>query len=205
MHQPVYTGSIQSNKGIDRPVFQISVFSTTSQGGFDLSNTYLLEKKYDWKGICVEPLPDYHARLIGVRPNSICINKAVFSESNLFLDFNVADCSLLSGIVNYIDRHADTIEKGKKIIVETITLYDLLKQNNAPSFIDYLSLDTEGTEFEILKSNNYDEYNFGIIHLEHNFIEPKRTQMKDFLVSKGYIHKRQNYWDDEYIHNSLFF
>jgi hypothetical protein len=41
VHQPVYTGGIQSNKGIDRPTFQISVFSTNMQTGFDLSNTII--------------------------------------------------------------------------------------------------------------------------------------------------------------------
>lgn len=41
VHQPVYTGGIQGNKGIDRPTFQISVFSTGMQAGFDLSNTII--------------------------------------------------------------------------------------------------------------------------------------------------------------------
>lgn len=50
VHQPVYTGSIQSNKGIDRPVFQISVFSTTSQGGFDLSNT-IIQSLHGYSGL----------------------------------------------------------------------------------------------------------------------------------------------------------
>lgn len=41
VHQEVYTGIYQSNKGIDRPVFQISVFTTKMQDGFDLSNTII--------------------------------------------------------------------------------------------------------------------------------------------------------------------
>jgi hypothetical protein len=41
VHQPVYTGQTQSNKGIDRPVFQISVFAQSMVDAFNLSNTIL--------------------------------------------------------------------------------------------------------------------------------------------------------------------
>jgi hypothetical protein len=41
VHQDVYTGIYQSNKGIDRPIFQISVFSTTEANGFELANTII--------------------------------------------------------------------------------------------------------------------------------------------------------------------
>jgi len=43
IHQPVYTGQTQGNKGIDRPVFQFSIFSKNVPDGFDLSNTILQE------------------------------------------------------------------------------------------------------------------------------------------------------------------
>ena len=38
VHQPVYTGSTQANKGIDRPVFQISIFTQIIEDGFTISN-----------------------------------------------------------------------------------------------------------------------------------------------------------------------
>lgn len=41
VHQPVYTGQTQSNKGIDRPVFQISIFGQSMQNTFNTSNTVL--------------------------------------------------------------------------------------------------------------------------------------------------------------------
>lgn len=41
VHQPVYTGNIQTNKGIDRPIFQVSIFAQDMQVAFDLSNTML--------------------------------------------------------------------------------------------------------------------------------------------------------------------
>lgn len=41
VHQPVFTGQTQSNKGIDSPTFQISVFAKEMQDAFNLSNTIL--------------------------------------------------------------------------------------------------------------------------------------------------------------------
>jgi hypothetical protein len=97
----------------------------------------------------------------------------------------------------------NSLNNGKIIDVQTISMNDLLDNNNAPNFIDYLSIDTEGSEFEILKTMDYDKYTFGIIHVEHNYVEPQRTNMKEFLLSKNYVYKRENKWDDEYIHKSL--
>ena len=41
IHQPVYTGTVQSVKGIDRPVFQVSIFAQSMQDAFAISNTIL--------------------------------------------------------------------------------------------------------------------------------------------------------------------
>jgi hypothetical protein len=105
-------------------------------------------------------------------------------------------------VTKNIDRHLDTKNK-EKILVETITLNKLLEDNNAPLFIEYLSIDTEGSEFIILESIDFNNYTFGIIHIEHNFVEPRRTDMRNFLLSKGYIYKGENQFDDEYVHKSL--
>lgn len=49
VHQEVYTGNIQSNKGIDRPIFQVSIFAQDMQIAFDLSNT-LLQALHGYSG-----------------------------------------------------------------------------------------------------------------------------------------------------------
>lgn len=41
VHQPVYTGQNQNNKGIDRPTFQVSIFTQDMNDAFNLSNTIL--------------------------------------------------------------------------------------------------------------------------------------------------------------------
>lgn len=49
VHQPVYTGSIQSNKGIDRPIFQVTIFSTKMADAFNFSNT-LIQALHGYSG-----------------------------------------------------------------------------------------------------------------------------------------------------------
>lgn len=166
--------------------------------GKTLSNTFLLEQKYNWKGICSEPLPKVFKELIKCR-SVICDNNAVFSESNLELEFS--ECNLFSGITNFIDAHKQ-IKKSNQIIVKTITLQKLLDKYKAPKIIQYFSLDTEGTELEILKSVDFSTYTFLYINLEHNYVEPIRSEMRKLLLNNGYLYKGENKWDDDYIHES---
>jgi FkbM family methyltransferase len=168
--------------------------------GIELSNTYQLEKRYEWRGICVEPIPARYIECVNNRPNSFCTYKAVYSISGLLLDFDIAEnYDLLSGIAEHIDSHKSIVDGRKTtILVPTISLNDLLDQCNAPRFIEYLSLDTEGSEYEILKTFNFNKYIFGIIDVEHNYIEPRRTDIRNLLLSHGYVYIGENKWDDSY-------
>lgn len=173
--------------------------------GIILSNTYLLEKQYKWNGICCEPIPNKFKKLVQNRPNSICYDKAVYNTSGLTLNFDIAkNFDLLSGISNHIDTHKSAVDANKETIqVQTISLLDVLNNANAPSFIEYMSLDTEGSEFEILKNFDFEKYTFGLIDVEHNYNNPRRIEIKNLLLSKGYIYKGENKWDDMYKHNSI--
>jgi FkbM family methyltransferase len=168
--------------------------------GIELSNTYLLEKEYNWKGICVEPIPKRFELLCKNRPNSLCYDYAVYNESNKEVIFDIANtCDLLSGISSNIDCHAYQVNFDKtQIIVKTISFNHLLEKSNAPSFIDYLSLDTEGSELEILKSVDFNKYKFGLIHVEHNYIQPRRLEIRNLLISNGYKYIKANKFDDCY-------
>ncbi len=173
--------------------------------GIQLSNTYLLETKYNWKGICVEPIPYRYKLLCNNRPNSLCCDKPVYNESNKQVIFDIANnFDLLSGISAHIDGHAVEVNCNKtQISLTTISFNDLLEKYNAPLFIDYLSLDTEGSEFEILKSVNLQKYTFGLIDVEHNYCEPRRTLIRNLLTSNGYVLIKENFYDDSYKHESI--
>ena len=167
--------------------------------GIRLSNTYLLETKFNWSGILVEPARIYFSNLKKNR-NSIVINKCVWSISRQELIFReVGDLSTIESFKNF-DLHAHSRAKGKNYRVETISLLELLSTNNAPKVIDFLSIDTEGSEFEILRSFDFSQYSFNAICIEHNYTI-RREEIYNLLVAKGYrrVFEEISKWDDWYV------
>lgn len=158
--------------------------------GISYSNTYFFER-IGWKGICIEPIPDIYQQLITHR-TCLCIQGCIAAKSGQ-ADFLIVDgpSIMLSGLLNNYDpRHLKRINEElekyggtKKIIkIKCFTLDEILKTYNI-SHIDYLSLDTEGGELEILKSINFDKTYIHIIAVENNYNDP---EFQSFLKTKGY-------------------
>jgi hypothetical protein len=77
---------------------------------------------------------------------------------------------------------------------------DLLTKYDAPQVIDYLSIDTEGSELDILSNFDFDYYKFKVITVEHNFTE-QREKINQLLTSKGYkqVLREISAFDDWYV------
>ena len=75
-----------------------------------------------------------------------------------------------------------------------------MRQYDAPNVIYYLSIDTEGSELEILNSFGFDEYVIRVITVEHNHSD-KRIQIHELLTSKGYkrVFDLFSMYDDWYV------
>jgi hypothetical protein len=65
-------------------------------------------------------------------------------------------------------------------------LQDLLVENNAPNLIDYFSIDTEGSEFDILNAFDFSKFTFKCITVEHNYHEVVRENIYQLLINNGY-------------------
>lgn len=170
--------------------------------GKDISNTYLLEKMFNWKGILAEPATVFHKDLFINRQVNISKN-CVWNKSNEKLIFNeVIDASELSTIGSFADKdmHFKNRRNFKQYNVTTICLEDLLKNYNAPRIIDYLSIDTEGSEYEIIKDFNFKKYQFRVITIEHNYTK-RRKDIEKLLSEKGYKRKFEDLslFDDWYV------
>ena len=170
--------------------------------GIDLSNTYLLETEFSWTGILAEPARVWEKQLKANRPNTHIETLCVWKESNSSLTFNETDEPEISTIDSFSnkDRHRNTRSAGKKYEVQTISLNDLLIKHRAPKHIDYLSIDTEGSEYEILNAFNFNEFSIGIITVEHNYT-PQRELIFALLTRNGYKRKYENIssFDDWYV------
>jgi FkbM family methyltransferase len=161
--------------------------------GVELSNTLLMELKYGWNGVCIEPNPDTFPKLLSNR-GCKCCNGLVSNVNGLKVDFTVANSPMYSGVTGVTPAQAN-----RTVQLETHTLTKILDACAAPNHIDFLSLDTEGTELDVLMGIDFSRYTFGYMCVEHNFVEPARTKVREFLKSKGYVLLRENRWDDDFV------
>ncbi len=169
--------------------------------GIDLSNTYLLEKEFHWTGILAEPAKCWHEALRKNRSADI-ETSCVWKDSGSTLLFNEVDGAEFSTIKDFSgsDLHANRRKHGREYEIRTISLIDLLEKYKAPQVIDYLSIDTEGSEFMILENFDFGKYQFRVITCEHNYT-PMRDKIFELLTEHGYTRVSQKIsgFDDWYV------
>jgi len=171
--------------------------------GVALSNTFILEKSFNWAGIVCEPSILSREKLIATRDCHIDFN-CVTNKSGEVVSF-IETGNGLSSMEKYAydDMWSDMRRDGYSYNVPTISLIDLLNKYDAPDVIDYLSIDTEGSELEILTAYDFLR-TFKVITVEHNYTD-NREKIYDLLTSKGYVRvmEDRSKWDDWYIHESV--
>lgn len=166
-----------------------------SADGEDLSNTKKLDD-IGWNGLCIDPFPQ------NMDKRTCNVVKVAVSDREGTEQFVKA--GILGGFESNLNRYANDVKNSEKEEVRTETLENILNAYNAPAFIHYLSLDTEGSEYRILKSFPFHKYQFGAITVEHNFEEPKRSQIRNLLRENGYIFVKSVSVDDWYILDKRF-
>lgn len=142
--------------------------------GVNISNTYYLEK-LGWDGICVEPNPDIFARLTRNRKVK-CMRCAIYSE-NKMIRFHRAGAG--SGI-----------SPNGEIKIQAYTLRTLFEICQVPEVIDYISLDVEGMEDEVLKGFPFDTHAVALWTIEHNYAKDNgklKQRIRDIMLSNGYV------------------
>jgi FkbM family methyltransferase len=169
--------------------------------GVSLSNSHMMEKYFGWKGILAEPGRNWHQDLKSNR-TAIIDTRCVWSQTGDTLQFEQYTDPELSTLRDFKD--SDFQKESRKLqdtyTVETVSLGDLLQQHNAPRTIDYLSIDTEGSELQILEGFDFRSHSFSIITCEHNHA-PNREKIYKLLTSHGYIRKFESIsmFDDWYV------
>ena len=163
--------------------------------GVTLSNTFLLEKDFGYSGILSEPNPSQRRNIYLTRSAKI-EEKCVWRKSGEVLTFS--DLGDLSTITRFSEGsvYSKSLEKASKFDVQTISLTDMLEKHAAPNLIDYLSVDTEGSEYEILAAHDFSKYIFRVITIEHNYSE-NREKLHKLLSPLGYERKYCHLSDHE--------
>lgn len=138
--------------------------------------------------------------------SALGINRCIHADGSLVVDF--VDAGLLGGIYCSVkNMHSDSRkekkESGKIFSVETCSLSRMLKDHELDDSVDYLSLDIEGAELQILSSIDFTDIRIKALSVELNFTE-ERDKIFELLVSNGYsrFFEEISHHDDWYVNSS---
>jgi FkbM family methyltransferase len=161
--------------------------------GVNLSNTYLLERDFNWGGILAEPNPVWHADLKRNRRADIDL-RCVFSTTGARVKFAATKYPELGTIVDFAfkDGHAESRRDHDVIEIETVSLNDLLESHHAPRNIDYISIDTEGSELDILQCFDFEKWDVMLFSIEHNATEQEHA-LDQLMRRHGYVRRHPSY------------
>ncbi len=163
--------------------------------GFNLSNTFYLESEFSWEGLLIEANPKYIPSL-NKRKNSTVINKAV-SENRESLEF--IDDGLYGGLSKYLYKD-ESIKVEQKILVECDSLDNILRSAKSPQVIDFISIDIEGGELEIVKQLVNSAFKFRCGCIEHNYRKNDYEEMSQLLEK----HQYKIIWNNRTYHDLFF-
>lgn len=163
--------------------------------GLCQSNTYYLEKVLGWSGVLVEPIPELAAKCTKRRPRSTVVNAALvrhdYPEETVVLEQAglmsvVNDGVLQAAAVEEHVRQGLDIQKLSQcgpLTVPARTLQDILDSRQI-SHVDFMSLDVEGYESEVLRGISFDRTSFGLILVEVR--DSNETEIDHLLETHGY-------------------
>jgi hypothetical protein len=168
--------------------------------GVLMSNTLVLERIFGWTGLCVEPSSDFE---VLARQRTCKVDDSVLYEvSGKRILFKQDDDHLyFNGVVDCLNTHKN--RSGTSTERTTSSLEDVLSKKDMPRRLDYVSLDTEGSELLILRGFPFHTHSIGLLTVEHNREEPKRTQIQDLLRRNGMRRVASVRWDDWYVNSDL--
>jgi FkbM family methyltransferase len=173
--------------------------------GVTQSNTLFYERNKGWRGILIEPSKDIYKKCKKNRS----IKNFIYNYACVSFDYKEKYIELqFSGLKTYSAKYLGKkktkeyisqpeLEWGKKSFlykVKVRTLNSILDQSKAPNEIDFLSIDTEGAEFEVIAGINFEKYKFRYMLVETNDL----SKLKKFLASKYYKYVKK-FNDNDYL------
>lgn len=159
---------------------------------FKFSNTYIFYQK-GWTGINVDGTPNSIIPFNAYRPRDTNIETVVSDKSGL-VDFSVYKEKALNGIATK-KRLTRNENAGYKVFghakLNTVELSTILDRNMAPNRkIDFMNVDVEGHELEVLKSNNWSKYKpaYILVEIVYSTVEEiSNDEVYKYLTNLNYI------------------
>lgn len=169
--------------------------------GITQSNSFYFEKKKNWSGVLIEPSPNNYLKCRKMRSsrNKFFCNACVgFDYKDKFVEMTYANLMTISNSLEkdldnekkfinqssqYLKRYEDHFIFGAK----ARTLTSILIDAGSPEKMDFLSLDVEGSEIEVLKGFDFSRFSFKFLLIESR--SPK--ELSNFLLPHQYLLESQ--------------
>jgi FkbM family methyltransferase len=212
--QELYFSQYQQDQFLDKILFNKKnngfFIDIGAHDGVSINNSLFFEKYRNWKGVCIEPNPIVYDKLIKNR-SSLNLNVCI-GNSNETVKFTqiLGYSEMLSGITSKYDKrhlnriNTEIIQKGgeiKSIDVQMVRLETINEIENKT--IDFISIDTEGNEFDIIKSIDFRNVNVKVIVVENNY---KDRDLEEYLENNNFVLVATLNTDEVYMHkNELIF
>lgn len=158
---------------------------------FRFSNTYMFYKR-GWTGINIDPLPGTESSFKKHRPKDITLEIGIAQNEGELTYYMYNEPALNGFSKQYFEERGG--KKGYSLInsvnVPVRRLDQVLDQYmDKSNVIDFLTIDTEGLDIEVVKSNNWDKYRPKIVMMEHPLTDMEGlegTEVYGFMASVGY-------------------
>ena len=173
---------------LGRPLSSIFYFEIGANHPFQTSNSYLFYHKYGARGVLVEANHQLAEQLKAARPQDQVIEAAVSARHDATITFHQCAISELSGLN---EAHIQSFRKNAPIEQLTVTNIHInaLLERYADRQIDYLSIDVEGVDIEVLEAMNFNKYRPYFIQCEpsEHFLPGASDKVAAMLEARGYF------------------
>ena len=186
---------LKSQSGQDKYMYENFFWNKNTPGiyvefgardGKEHSNTYFYEFALGWTGLLVEFEDVEFNKLVKNRVGSIVLQGAVCKEHKL-KEFAISKNGGWHGDPQLYPEHRKPL-LGKKVTVKCYTLNELLTESGI-RYIDYMSIDTEGSEYSIIEAFDFNLFVVDVIQIEVLMGEiVLKKKIHDLMLSKGYDH-----------------
>lgn len=143
---------------------------------------------HGWRGVHVEPMPEYAQRLRESRPDELVLEAAIGADEGEITLFSIEGTGLTTAVQSHAERHVEAGYKSKKIKVPVVPLSKVFEEFNRRD-IHWLKIDVEGMEQDVLSSWGDHPARPWIVLIEStlpNLPEENYEEWEDLLLSRGY-------------------
>lgn len=173
--------------------------------GFKGSNTLLFEKR-GWKTLCIDPIPEHVEQASKIRERVVECACSNYTGFDYFTAYNIGEKGIKSSLSSLktdprlIESHKHITNSTDQFMVEVKRLTEVLQNADWPKAIDFISVDTEGTELDVLRGLDLGKYEVKLLVVENNFED---QDIRDYLECFDFEFDQRFFVNDFFVNRKL--